>query len=267
MSISHTRDAEGKLTGTTRKIGDGDMRLEIAAGRVPGSSAWNKFGNNGDLATSATETVWDGSNAYTFPATADITHLRQAVDQSTMRGETIEIQGLDTDYALTVQEVVLDAANTTTAVALGKALRRVFRMKALSAVVTTQNVELRNVGGGTTYALIQAGNNQTLMAVFTVPADTNGYMTEYYATLNKDAGGGDPDVVIKMWFRDNANGYAPQIKHVQGLDSGATSHFDHHFNPYYKITEKTDIYLNATNLSGSATADVSAGFDLILEDA
>jgi hypothetical protein len=243
-----------------------DPMLEIPRGRVGGQSSVNKFGNNGALATSSTETVWDGSNAYTFPATADITHIRQAVDQATMQGETIEVQGLDTNYDLTVQNVDLDASDTTTAVALTTALRRVFRMKVLSSVVTTQNVELRNVGGGTTYALITAGNNQTLMAIYTVPNNKTAYITNYWASLNKDSGGGDPDVVIKMWHQDNENGYAPQLKHLLGLDANASSHFAHEFKPYLKVTEKTDIYLTATNLSGSATADISGGFDLILVD-
>ena len=47
--------------------------LDAAAGRIPGVSAVNKFGNNPTLATSTTETVWGGSSLYTFPATADIT--------------------------------------------------------------------------------------------------------------------------------------------------------------------------------------------------
>ena len=183
-----------------------------------------------------------------------------------MRGEIIEVQGLDTNYVLTVQNVTLDAANTTTPVELVTPLRRVFRMKALSAIVTTQNVELRNVGGGTTYGLITAGDNQTLMAIYTVPAGKTAYIVHYYASLNKDSGGGSPDVVIKMWHKDNANGYAPQIKHIMGLDADATSQFYHKFEPYHKVTEKTDIYLNCTNLSGAATADVSAGFDLVLVD-
>ena len=243
-----------------------DYFTEIAKGNVQGHAGVNKFGNNGALATSSTETVWDGSNTYTFPATADITHIRQAVDQATMQGETIEVQGLDTNYALVVQTVDLDGADSSTPVALGTALRRVFRMKVLSSVVTTQNVELRNVGGGTTYALITAGNNQTLMAIYTVAANKTAYLNNYWASLNKDSGGGDPDVVIKMWHQDNENGYAPQLKHLLGLDANAASHFAHSFIPPMVVTEKTDIYLTATNLSGSATADVSGGFDMVLVD-
>lgn len=243
-----------------------DFYFDVANGAIPGHAGVNKFGNNGALATSSTETVWDGSNTYTFPATADATHLRQAVNQAAMQGETVEVQGLDTNYDLVVQNVVLDGTDTTTPVALSTALRRVFRMKVMSAVVTDQDVELRNVGGGTTYALIQAGYNQTLMAIYTVPAGKTGYVNAYWSSLNKDSGGGDPDVIIRMWHQDNQNGYAPQLKHIIGLDSDATSHFTHHFRPPLVVGQKTDIYLTVTNLSSTATADVSAGFDLVLVD-
>ena len=242
--------------------------LEIPAGNVPGKSSVNKFGNNGSLATSATETIWDGSNAYTFPTSASITDIRQATDQLDNRGASIEIQGLDTDWALVTQTVALDATNTTTEVDLTTALRRVFRMKVLDAEPLDADVWVGATGmsASTANGIIQTTNNQTLMAIYTIPAGKTGYMSSYWGTLNKDSGGGNPSVVVKMWEVDNTNGYAPQLKHIKGLDSGATSEFYHLFAPSRKILEKTDVYLNASNLSGTSTADVSAGFDIILVD-
>ena len=240
-----------------------DRALAIAAGRISGHSAVNKFGANSAVASGTTEDVWDGSALYTFPATADITHLRQAVDQAAMRSQVVEVQGLDTNYAAVTQNVTLDAANTTTAVALGTALRRVFRMKVLANVVTTQNVELRNVGGGTTYALILAGNNQTLMAIYTVPAGKTAYMTNFYGTIIKSTANAPDSVDFRLWVADRANSYEFQIKHAQGapLTAGGVRH---NWNPYFKVTEKSDIKIAATASGG--IANVNAGFDLILVD-
>ena len=141
-------------------------------------------------------------------------------------------------------------------------------MKVLDASSADQNIWVGATGmaAATAKGIITAGNNQTLMAIYTVPANKTAYITNYYASLNKDSGGGDPDVVIKMWHIDNTNGYAKQIKHVLGIDSDATSQFSHFFDPYYKVTAKTDVYLDCTNLSATATADVSGGFDLYLVD-
>ena len=67
-------------------------------------------------------------------------------------------------------------------------------------------------------------------------------------------------MLVTLWVRDNANGYAPFIKHTGGIDSDASSNVAHEFAPYFKITEKSDIWIQGTNQSGSATADCSAGF-------
>ena len=254
-----------------------DFALEVSKGTVAGHSTVNKFGDNPAMASGATETIWDGSNLYTFPATALMTSVSQTADQAAMRGENIEVQGLDASYNLVVQTVPLDGTDTTTPVVftattdavLGTtcvAMLRVFRVKVLANVVTNSPIRVHNVGETVDYATVLAGNNQTMMAIYTVPASKTAYLTNYYASLNKDAGGGSPDVLVKMWVKDNANSYERQIKHEMGLDSDGSSQFIHNFNPYFKITEKSDIYLEGVNLSGSATADVSAGFDIILVD-
>lgn len=245
-----------------------DPILELSKGNIPGHSSVNKFGRNAALGTGATETVWDGSNLYTFPTTADITHLSQSVDQVAIRGAEIQMEGLDTNYVYTVQTKALDATNTTTLVALDTPLRRVFRIEVNANVVGDQNIVVTNAAGSTTYGQITAGYNQTLMAVYTVPAGKTAYMTEYYLDCNKVSGGGDPELIGVLWTRDNANGYAPKIKHVIGTDSNATSHISHPFKPYLKITEKTDVWINATEVTGGGgvVADVSAGFDLVLVD-
>ena len=243
-----------------------DVMLEIPAGNVTGYSSVNKFGENPDITAGTTEDIWSGGGTYVWPTTADITHIRQAVDQAAMRSGTIEVQGLDTDFVLTVQTVDLDATNTTTPVALTTALKRVFRMKVFENVVTDQDIELRNVGGGTTYAVIAAGYNQTLMALYTIPAGKTGYMTAYYADNVPTASKVPDSVDIDMWMADRANGYEFQIKHMRGITPG-NSGFRHEFKPYYKITEKTDIKISAyVNGGVDDNGNVHAGFDIILVD-
>ena len=243
--------------------GQKDLMLDISAGLVSGKSTVNKFGENISIADGTTEDVWDGGGTYSFPATADITHISQAVDQSTMRNQTVEVQGLDTNWDLTVQNVVLSATLTTTAVALTTPLRRVFRMKVLANVVTTQAVNLKNTGGGTTYATIQAGNNQTLMAIYTVPNGKTAYMTSYYCDTTESTGKEPKSTEFKLWVNDNTNGYQFQLKHEKSI-SKAASGFQHEFRPYFKINGKCDIRISAE--PNDEDAHVHAGFDLILVD-
>ena len=245
-------------------LGTKDLMLEIARGNVSGMSSVNKFGRNSSIAAAATEEIWDGSVAYTFPTTATITHIRTAADTPAMDGLVVEVQGLNATWDLTVQNVTIDAATSTdTEVALGTALIRVFRMKVLANVVTTNDIWLgaTGVAAATANAIIQTGNNQTLMAIYTVPNGKTAYMTAFYANVNPATNLDPTSNPIKVWARDNENSYAPQLKHTSGLTVG---NIQHNYDPYPKFTQKTDIYITASPV-GKAV-DVSAGFDLILVD-
>lgn len=241
-----------------------DFMLDVAAGNLAGHSAVNKFGRSTAITTGNTWEIWDGNAAYSFPATALMTKLKQATDQvGTDGGATIEIQGLDANWDLVIQTADLDGTDTTTEVTLGTPLIRAFRMKCLENIVLADDVSVVATGGGTTYATITAGNNQTLMAIYTVPSDYTAYMTSYYATANP--GGGAPTTFnVSMWAQDNENSYKPQLKHIMGVsaDLDAYGRMQHTFEPYYKFTEKTDIILKGAPTG--ASVDVSAGFDLIL---
>lgn len=232
-----------------------DFMLSVAKGDVPGHSSINKFGRNISVAATSTETIYDWSNLYTFPTTADITHIYGNIGDT----QVIEVQGLDTNYDLVTQNATL---NGTTLVALGTALRRVFRMRVISSTAPSGDVLITNAGSSVAYGAIASGSNQTQMAIYTVPAGYTAYMTNYYGSVNKEASK-DPEGVFKLWVRDNANVYVPQIKHTLGVDADGTTSFTHGFEPYFKVTEKSDIWINFSNIAAT-TGDVSAGFDLIL---
>ncbi len=240
-----------------------DQYLAIAAGQVTGMAVVNKFGSNGSIADAGTEEVWDGSGSYTFPSTADITHISQATDQAAMQGGTIEVQGLDTNWTLTTQSKNLDASDTTTAVALDTALKRVFRMKVLEDVVTDQDISAHNSGDTTTYATITAGNNQTLMAIYTVPASKTAYMTRYWGDTIPSTGKDPDSTQFKLWTADRDNSYEFQLKHARAIAKAAPG-LENPFKPYFSIPAKTDIKITASPVGEAAM--VFAGFDLILVD-
>ena len=245
-------------------IAQRDFSLEVSKGNIEKHSVVNKFGENGDVAKDTTEDIWDGGGTYTYPSTADITHLSMSLDQVAARDATIEVQGLDTDWELVVQDVNLGSSATTSAVALTTPLRRVFRMKVNADVVLTSDLLAHNVGGGTSYAKIIAGNNQTLMSLYTIPAGKAGYVRRFYASFAATSVKDPYSVLIRSWARDNENGYAFQLKHSLSLDKGGTTAFERVFDPPLKMPAKTDVRMSA-HASGSA-AYVSSGFDLFLVD-
>ena len=241
--------------------------LLIARGLIDGTSQVNKFGDNPSITAGTTEDVWDVGGTYPFPTTADITHIVQATDQvGTDGGATIQVQGLDINWALVVQDADLDATDTTTEVELTTPLIRIFRMKVNANVVLAANVLAVASGGGTTYALIQAGKNQTLMAIYTVPAGKTAYMTQYYVDNVPTAAKQPDSVEFLLWMADRHNGYEFQLKHERAIPKLGDGIIQP-FNPYLKITQKTDIKISAEVVGGVGDdGHPHAGFDLILID-
>ena len=240
-----------------------DYFLEVSRGDIDGVSHINKFGANVNITKNTEEDVWDGGGTYVFPTTADITHIHQDADQATLRGGTIELQGLDANWDAIVQNVNLNATNTTTPVAIDTPMIRIFRMKVLENVVATSDIHADNVGDTIHYAIMTAPHNQTLMAIYTVPRGKTAYLTNYYCTVVESTGKEPKSTRFKLWAADRANGYAFQLKHAIGIPK-AGSMVEHSFSPYGSVGEKTDIKISA--YADSEAGDVASGFDLILVD-
>lgn len=238
-----------------------NLALDVPLGNVNSVLSINKFGANRDVTADTQEDVWDGGGNYVYPTTPDITHIHQLTDQITLRGETVNVQGLDSNWDLVTQDVLLDATNTTTLVALDTPLIRVFRLKLNSAISATFNIHVTNAGNTIDYAIITNGNNQTLMALFTVPNGYTALMTSLFFS-NIDATNKTPtSVEIKMWAADRDNGYTFQLKHADAMPHQGSGR-QHKFEPYYKFSQKTDIKISAE--PANEDGHVHAGFDLYL---
>jgi len=244
-------------------IGTTDVMLEIAKGNISGHSQINKFGANMSSTAGTKLEIWDGGAVYSYPTTALMTSISQTTDQVAMRSAVIEVQGLDASWDAVTQNATLDASDTTTVVTLTTPLIRVFRMKVLADVVSTSPIRIHNAGETQDYAVISTGNNQTLMALYTVPNGKTAYLVDYYGDVLEDVvAGKDPDsTLFELWVADRANSYEFQLKHQRGIPKGVPG-FIQSFHPYMKITQKSDIKM--TSLCASRAGDLHAGFNLIL---
>ena len=233
-----------------------DYLLEVAMGNIEGQSFINKFGQNDDIGTGAFEDIWDVGGDYPYPAdsTAPITHI-----DSDNAADTVEVsvQGLDINGALVEQLVTLTG---TTPVALTTPLWRVFRMLNNDAVDIVGDVQAIDVGDTTIYAQIQNGNNQTLMALYTIPAGKTGFFLKGSSGL----GGVLPayDIDGKVWARDF--GKVWQVKHTFALSSAGTSYIQQQFPIALPMTEKTDVRFAAK--SSRLGGIVNVTFDILLVD-
>jgi len=251
-----------------------DSNLEIARGNISNMTFIHKFGRTPDFDKGDGEvTVWDGADdstadqmVYQFSSTADIDSL---VSSNAGDTQDIEVQGLDTNFDLVTQTITL---NGQTRVALTTDLIRVFRLKNVGSTDIAGNVYCyvdSSITSGVPddstkiRAMINDGNNQTLMAVYTIPNGKTGYMGSFYASVAGPKK--SSNYIIKLKARPTGEVF--QLKNVNAISDTGNSHMQHFYNQPEVFAAKTDIIITAEiTASGITAAAVSAGFDIILVD-
>ena len=256
------------------KVANVEDGLSIAKGDVADTTFVHKFGNAHDFDTSdGWVTIYDGADdadinqmKYQYSTSADIDSISSGSAADT---QDLEIQGLDINYNLVNQTVTLSGQ---TRVPLTTNLFRVFRMKNVNSVDNIGHVYCyvngaitsgRPNDSTTVRAVIQPENNQTLMAVYTVPAGKTAYMRKWYASTS----GAKKTSNYIVELRARPIGGVFQIKHIQSLSDTATSVIEHTYEDPEVFSEKTDVEMRCTMTAGGGTeGSVSAGFDIVLID-
>ncbi len=255
---------DGNLAVIKNNIG-----LEIAKGNVSGVSFIHKFGNATTIQISDNFIdIWDGvenanaNNSYTFSTTADITKISSSDVGDIVN---IEIQGLDVDFNYVSQTKTLDGQNKVT---LDTPLIRTFRMinrgssdltgdvycyvdGTIAAGVPTTNADIR--------AIINNGNNQTLMAIYTIPNGKTGYMRSFYASFSKKQ-----SAISVIELKAKPFNEVFQLKHIITIASTGTSEIQHMFEEPEIFSAKTDILLRGNTSANDS--GIAAGFVIVLVD-
>ena len=236
-----------------------DFFLEIAKGDVDEYSSIHKFGENSDIDTDA-EDVWDGGGDYSWLSAGELHNIAStsACDYNGNIGAwTLEVQGLNTSGCAQSETLTLDG---TTDVPTTACYLRIFRMKVLTAGtngLNSGNITATALSASTVTAQVSASNNQTLMALYTIPTDQTGYMIGWYASLSKKI---SATSTVRMYWR-------PQGQVFQLKESGAVSEnsvWDYKYNIPLELEGLTDVKIRAD--ASTNDVGVSAGFDIILVD-
>lgn len=221
--------------------------LAVAKGEIHNFSGVTKFGYNPAIGSSAFETVWDGSNTYTYATTAT-TATATSSNTAADNGGTVEIQGLDQNYDPATETITIGGAAST------KQFSRVFRARMVNANTGTANAGTVSITvNSIAVAQITAGYGQTLMCVYTVPRNYNAYISQLDVGSSKDL-----ENEVRLIVREIDNGNAWNTKEFITTRGGFMS------KPYFlpiQLSEKTDIEIVA---KASATSAISAGFELFL---
>lgn len=226
--------------------------FEIAAG-IAGYSSVDQASENTNIGATE-ETVWTLGGVLTYLTAAEALKVvsGEAADDGSPAGtgaRTVEVFGLDGDYA-EISEIV--TLNGTTAVATISTFLRVFKAIVRTVGSGGKNagaISIKNNAAAVTHLIIDAGLNESLAAYWTVPADTELFLTRLWATeaANKKT-------KVRLYWRPY--GEAFQVKETITLDFMEVNHL--RFVPL-AIPAKADIEIRA--ISAATGADVSAGFE------
>ena len=236
---------------------DKDFFLAVANGDIPGFSCIDKFGYNEKVGKNA-EDIWSEGGDYTFATaaqTVDVVSDDNEDENITGDGAwTVELIGLDSSYD-EIDEII--NLNGKTAVTSSNSYLRLHRMIVRTAGSSGYNegkIEAEQTTSGILMAVIEEEENQTTMAIYTIPNDKTGYMMGYTV-------GSDTDQVIAL-VQVRPEGEVFQTKRKDLLQAGS---FQVSFPCPLELTEKTDIRIRAEN-PDKGDAEVSASFSVVLED-
>jgi len=238
-----------KVTTMGGGVGDYPYFIQVSRGLVDGHKRLFKFGHNPEI-QDISETIWDAGGLYTYPSSAVAMTVTSGAG-ATDNGVAITVQGLDSNYNEVSEEVTLASTGTATTT---QTFLRVYRAFVSGSQAVTANTTIAN--GGTTYAQINNGENQTLMALWTVPAGYTAYLLDTKITAFTEQN--NKIATINVIAR-RENGV---FRTADKFDVFAAAITQDYKCPI-PFPEKTDIEVRAVATSSNADLRVAAGLDII----
>ena len=226
------------------------FELQVVRNQIENHKTVFKFGFNPDV-NSSEETIWDVGGIYAYPSSAvAMTVTTDAGTPANDNGVKVIVFGLDEDYNEVNDEVTLAGAGTATTT---QTFLRVFRAYVSGSQAPTGNLNITN--GGTTYARITLGENQTLMAMWTVPAGYTGFLDH----VNIATGTTNANQYVTAQIVQRTQGGVFRVMMKQTLGSGGVADFILRYP--IAVSEKTDLEVRA--ISSGSNNLISANFSMV----
>jgi hypothetical protein len=239
------------ISSITRQGQFEPFELQVARGQIQGHKTLFKFGNNADIDGSL-ETIWSQGGLYAYPAAATVMKVSSSSADDDAAGtgaRTVTVSGLDANYNEVSETVELDGQTEVLTTTEFIRVNRAFVVTAGSGGTAAGTIY---VGTGTVtagvpatiYAVITLGDNQTTMAVWTVPAGYTLYITggTFSAASNNAAQYVLGEFVIRPF------GGVFRLAADITVNSNV---FRYNWEVPLAIPEKTDIEARAIALSGT----------------
>lgn len=162
-----------------------NFKLNVSMGKMRGARYIHKFGAVPQLSQNTEGSVWDVNDtvypwsAFDTPAAASVLAVSAGDD-----GKTIEVEGLDENFDVVKEDIVVSSAGAVTGT---QVFARIYRAFIKVGDSNEGNIDIQV--NATTVARISAGIGQTLMSVLTIPDGHTGYMFKGICTAESGADG------------------------------------------------------------------------------
>jgi hypothetical protein len=232
----------------------------VKQGKIKGFDSVNKFGFCAAVGATPAETIWTVGGRYVYETAASKVNVKSgSVEDDILTvapapgtgAHTVQIYGLDAKY---VEQNELITMNGQVDVVSSLSYLRLNRMVVRSAGTGGANagaITAKDATNTRTMANISIGDNQTLMALWTVPADNDGHIAVFWAG-SATAKTSIIDLVVRPF------GEVFQVKRRVVLNA---SHEQNVFTFTEFIPEKSDVEVIGITTGGGGA--ISAGFDIL----
>jgi len=243
-----------------------NYHYNIAAGKVPGSTTWNKWGYNADIDSVSAETVWSPGGLFTrLTSASGVTVVSSSANDAAAGtgAQSITIYAIDENFLSKIFVVTLNGTTpvvvpTGTATILG--INRASIYLAGSGGVNAGTITITATTGGTTQAAIPAGEGSTQHAFFFVQAGHQALMDWLYINMVKTSGGAKPIVITKCWVTSLVSGAKYEVFRDY-LDAAVENHNELRPSQPFVVGEKSLIEFQSDTDSNDTA--VSLRFSLI----
>jgi len=233
-----------------------DFNLQIARGHVSNHYHKHLIGAVPAMSQNESGTIWDiDDTRYPWASFSSAQIITIPAVNAADTGASVILIGLDDNFKSLQETVIVSSSTATTSI---NSFRRLFEMIFISTSTNVGAIVARVDGvSGTIVSKINISEGKTQNSIYTIPADTTGYLIKGVCTCQANA-----DATVKMYVRSPALGTFVTTHSFEVSGTGGS--YDYEFIIPTEIPEKSDIDVVASVRSNNAR--ISLAYDIILID-
>lgn len=231
-----------------------EFYLQVSRGHIPNHYPIHRFGAVPSMSQNQTGTIWDiNDTVYPWSVWNTAGIVTALAVNASDNGKHIVLSGLNEAFEEQTEELTLSSAAAVSSTKSFIRLNRAYITNGSAANVADVTIQK----SATNVLRIKAGLAQTLMAIYTIPANKTGYIMHGTCTCQSGA-----DATGGMYVRYSGDN-AFRIGHSFEV-SGNGGQYNYNFGMPLPLPEKSDIDVRATARSNNAR--ITAAFDILLID-